>query len=168
MRILILAATTLLVAGASVAAGEPAGSQRSTGNTETRVAAPTPAPAPAATPAPVQPQEPVRVALAGSETRKLVEGKASAASPAVVLWAAPTGRMLNVQLMTQGNKAALVVYQPGDEQPSPGTSPQDGAIRWIGENSKSGELRFEVHTKATAEIAFKLGLEIAGEGDAKP
>jgi len=69
--------------------------------------------------------------------------------------------MLNIQLMTEGNSASLVVFQPGEDEPTPGAGPKDGAIRWIGAASRAGELRLEVHTKAKGEISFKLGVELA-------
>jgi hypothetical protein len=168
-------AVAVVVAACSAFA---ASDQRSTGNVETHVAAPAPtaaeaataksAPSPATVPIDVKPQEPVRVVFQGDLTRKLVEGKASAAHPAVVLWTAPADKMLNAQLMTQGNTAALVIFQPGAKEPMPGTTPRDGAIRWIGATAKAGELRLEVHTKSVTDVAFKLGLEVAPEGNAEP
>jgi hypothetical protein len=156
LRPLLVSALLLTLGAAAARAGEqPPVTERSTANAESRVAEAKP-------PAPPVPREPIRVALAGAETRKLVEGKTSAASPAVVLWAAPTDRMLNVQLMTEGNAAAMVVFQPGEDEPMPGAGPKDGAIRWIGSAGRAGELRFEVHTKASGEIPFKLGVELAG------
>ena len=52
----------------------------------------------------------------------------------------------------------IVVFQPGAEISDGGTKPEDGAIRWIGANGKSGDLRIEVHTRSEAEVPFKLGL----------
>ena len=85
-----------------------------------------------------------------------------------MLWAAPTGAMLNVQLMIQGNAGAVVIYQPGAKEPDSGTARADGATRWIGECSKGGDLRLEVYPKGTAEVAFKLGLEVVPETPGQP
>lgn len=156
LRPLLVSALCLSLGAAAARAGEaPAATQRSTGNVESRVEGTQPGARPAA------PREPIKVLLAGAETRKLVEGKTSAASPAVVLWTAPADRMLNIQLMTEGNTASLVVFQPGEDEPTPGAGPKDGVIRWIGAANRAGEMRLEVHTKAAAETAFKLGVEIA-------
>ena len=156
LRLLLVSVLCLTLGAAAARAGEtPAAPERSTGNVESRVADAKPATPPAA------PRDPIPVALAGSETRKLVEGKTSAARPAVVLWAAPADRMLNIQLMTEGNSASLVVFQPGEDEPMPGAGPKDGAIRWIGAVGRAGELRLEVHTEAEAETPFKLGVELA-------
>jgi hypothetical protein len=155
LRTLLVSALCLCLGTAGARASDPqATAGRSTGNTETQVAEAKPATPPA-------PRAPIQVALAGAEKRKLVEGKASAASPGVVLWTAPPDRMLNIQLMTEGNSASLVVFQPGEDEPTPGAGPKDGAIRWIGAASRAGELRLEVHTKAAGEVSFKLGVELA-------
>jgi hypothetical protein len=100
------------------------------------------------------------VALAEGKTRHLVEGMVRAGSPAVVLWEAPVGRMLNAQAMSDGYHARVSVFQPGAERPDAGTAPEDGAIRWIGECTKAGEMRFEVTSTSETDAPFKLGLEI--------
>lgn len=162
LRLLFVSALCLSLGAAAARAGDPPAAGRSTGNVESRVTETAPAPAPAA------PREPIPVALAGTETRKLVEGRTSADRPAAVLWSAPTERMLNIQLMTEGNVASLVVFQPGSDEPTPGAGPKDGAIRWIGAAARAGELRLEVHTKSKEEIPFKLGVELSTAGLDQP
>lgn len=146
LRLALLAA----LAASPLFAQAPA-DPRSTGSTETELK-------PAALPP--KPQAPVKVVLAEGKTRHLVEGTARAGSPAVVLWEAPVGRMLNAQAMSDGYHAHIAVYQPGAERPDGGAAPEDGAIRWIGECTRAGEMRFEVHSKSTTDAPFKLGLEI--------
>lgn len=124
---------------------------RSTGATESSVK-------PAALPP--GPQPPVTAVFAEGRNRHLVEGVVRAGSPAIVLWEAPVGKMLNAQAMSDGYHARLSIYQPGSERPDGGTAPEDGAIRWIGECSKPGELRIEVHSTSETDAPFKLGLEI--------
>ncbi|GMU65074.1 MAG: hypothetical protein AMXMBFR36_13480 [Acidobacteriota bacterium] len=148
-RLLRLALLAALVA-VPMLAQTPA-DQRSTGGTETELK-------PAALPP--GPQAPVKVVLAEGKTRHLVEGMVRAGSPAVVLWEAPVGRMLNAQAMSDGYHARVAVYQPGAERPDGGAAPEDGAIRWIGECTRAGELRFEVHSTSKTDAPFKLGLEI--------
>lgn len=109
---------------------------------------------------PPGPQKPVKVVFAAGRNRHLVEGTVREGSPAVVLWEAPVGRMLNAQAMSDGNHARVSVYQPGAEKADGGTAPEDGAIRWIGECTTPGEMRFEVHTRSSSDAPFKLGLEI--------
>ena len=113
------------------------------------------------------PQPPVKAVFAAGRNRHLVEGMVRAGSPAVVVWEAPVGRMLNVQAMSDDNHARVSVYQPGSDRADGGTAPEDGAIRWIGECTKSGEMRFEVHTQSTTDAPYKLGLEIV-EATAAP
>jgi hypothetical protein len=140
----------LLLASAPLLAQTPA-DPRSAGATESSVK-------PAGLPP--GPQAPVKVVFAEGKSRHLVEGVARAGSPAVVLWEAPVGRMLNAQAMSDDYHARLSIYQPGSERPDGGTAPEDGAIRWIGECSKPGELRVEVHSTSATDAPFKLGLEI--------
>ena len=147
MRSRFLAALLILAGSvAAIAADDPPASERSTGNLASSVKPPVP-------------QEPIKVAIPAGESRKLVEGKASRTSPAVVLWAAPQGPMLTAELVGgEGQSFSIVVFQPGAEISDGGTRPEDGAIRWIGANGKSGDLRIEVHTRSEAEVPFKLGL----------
>jgi hypothetical protein len=146
IRTVLLAALAAAPLVAQVPSAPP-----STGATETSVQ-------PAALPP--GPQAPVKAVFAEGKNRHLVEGVARAGSPAVVLWEAPVGRMLNAQAMSDGYHARLSIYQPGSERPDGGTAPEDGAIRWIGECSKAGELRVEVHSTSPTDAPFKLGLEI--------
>lgn len=124
---------------------------RSTGASETGVK-------PAALPP--GPQAPVKVVLAEGRNRHLVEGVVRAGSPAVILWEAPVGRMLNAQAMSDDNHARVAVYQPGSARADAGAGPEDGAIRWIGECTRAGEMKFEVYTASKTDAPFKLGLEI--------
>lgn len=147
MRSRFLAALLILAGPAAAAtADDPATAERSTGNLASELKPPVP-------------REPIQVAIPAGENRKLVEGKVSRSSPAVVLWAAPQGAMLTAELVgNEGQQFSIVVFQPGAETSDGGTRPEDGAIRWIGANGKSGDLRIEVHTRSEAEVPFKLGL----------
>jgi hypothetical protein len=109
---------------------------------------------------PPGPQAPVKVVFAAGRNRHLVEGVVRAGSPAVILWEAPVGRMLNAQAMSDDNHARVAVYQPGSTRADAGAGPEDGAIRWIGACARAGEMKFEVLTASQAEAPLKLGLEI--------
>jgi hypothetical protein len=109
---------------------------------------------------PPGPQAPVRAVFAEGRNRHLIEGVVREGSPAVVLWQAPVGRMLNAQAMSDGNHARVAVYQPGSDRADGGAGPTDGAIRWIGECTRAGEMRFEIYTASKTDAPFKLGLEI--------
>jgi len=143
-------ALLVLLAAAPLLAQTPA-DPRSTGATESGVK-------PAGLPP--GPQAPVKAVFAEGRNRHLVEGVVRAGSPAIVLWEAPVGRMLNAQAMSDTYHARLSIYQPGSGRPDGGTAPEDGAIRWIGECSRAGELRIEVHSTSETDAPFKLGLEI--------
>jgi hypothetical protein len=109
---------------------------------------------------PPGPQAPIKVVFAEGRNRHLVEGVVRAGSPAVVLWEPPVGRMLNAQAMSDDNHARVAVYQPGSARADAGAGPEDGAIRWIGECTRAGEMKFEVLTASKSDAPFKLGLEI--------
>lgn len=148
---------TLAAAGVAALAADspPATAERSTGNTQTTVAPV----APVAPATPAVPQTPVRAEFEAGKNRKLVEGKVRKGSPAVILWAAAQNQMLSAELVAADKSLSLVVFQPGADESDGRTKPEDGAIRWIGANSKSGDLRLEVHSSSEAELPFKLGLE---------
>lgn len=110
---------------------------------------------------PAAPREPLRGVLPEGGNRVTVEGKTSAASPAAVLWAAPTGRMLNVRLSSPGSQAWMVIYRLGSDKAENGAGETDEAIGWISQIDSAGDLRFEVRTRSAEEIPFRVLLEVS-------
>ena len=158
-----LAGVVLIQAGSATAASTD---ERSTGNLQTTTATAASADERSTgnlqtTVAPAEPLPPIRVEFPAGAERKLVEGKVRKGTPAVVLWAAPQDRMLSAEIVGQGVPISLSVYQPGAEKADGGTSPEDGAIRWIGACGKPGDLRFEIHSRADTEQTFRLGLTVS-------
>ncbi|HSM14728.1 MAG TPA: hypothetical protein VLA66_11745 [Thermoanaerobaculia bacterium] len=156
-RILLLAP---LVASIALVARTAPADEPSTGQTETRVVETTASTGAVETAVvPVAPREPIRFEL-GTESRRLIEGRTSAASSATVTGATPVGSMVNARLSSPENQARIAVFQPGSETAEPGTLPEDGAIAWIGTQAREGELRFVVHTASEIEIPFRIQLEV--------
>ncbi len=149
-----LASTSVLSALLALAVAAPAAARADDPTPSTGATATTTAP-------PAAPREPLRGVLPEGGNQVTVEGKTSAASPASVLWAAPTGRMLNVRLSSPGGQAWMVVFRPGSDRAENGAGETDGAIAWISQIDSAGDLRFEVRTRSTEEIPFRVLLEVA-------
>jgi hypothetical protein len=136
-----------------------------TPTTPTAPKEPAAAPETAKAQVPAKPQEPHKVVFGTGETKRMVEGKTRAGDSAIVLFAAPVDQMFNVRLSSPDNRAILLVYQPGADEPDAGTREKEGAIGWTGVCEKKGDLKLEVRTKSETDLPFRLEIALpTGEG----
>lgn len=130
-----------------------------------------PTPSTAATTTTVEkstPREPIRALLGSEATQVTVEGKTSATRPGVVLFAAPVDRMMRIRISSPEHQARLVVYRPGADKGDLGAAEEDGAIMWISQIDKPGDLRLEARTLSETELPFRIEIEVPPADGAAP
>ncbi len=119
------------------------------------------APAASSPPGLAAPESPVRLSLAAGEPKASYLGKASSDRPATILITLPAHETATIGVSSPGNVARLVLYAPDATTPLQGTSPQDGAIRWMGRVDAPGDLRAVV-VMPGAETPFRIEVSRGG------
>jgi hypothetical protein len=101
----------------------------------------------------------LRFAFPAGESRGTMLGSAVAGRPAVFLVPVPARTALTIGVQSKTNEARFSIYEAGSEAPLAGTRPEDGAVRWIGQSNRGGDLRVVVHTRG-AETPVRLEVSI--------
>jgi hypothetical protein len=111
--------------------------------------------------------EPIRFVFPEGQSRGEVEGVAGPGRPAVFLVTVPARTALTVGVASKSNEARFSIYEEGSSEPIHGTQPDWGAVRWIGQSRKGGELRVVVFTSGV-ETPVRLQVSIDRELDFNP
>jgi hypothetical protein len=101
----------------------------------------------------------LRFELPAGESRGTMLGTAAAGRPAVFLVPVPAKTALTIGVQSKTNEARFSIFEAGSEAPLAGTRPEDGAVRWIGQSDRGGDLRVVVHTRG-AETPVRLEVSI--------
>lgn len=83
------------------------------------------------------------------------EGKVAAERPVTFLFRAAAPGLVSIGVSSPQNAARISVYLGDATQAAPGTTVEDGAIRWSSEFAASEAVRIIVHTSG-AEIPFRV------------
>ncbi|MEO8197978.1 MAG: hypothetical protein ABI689_14775 [Thermoanaerobaculia bacterium] len=83
------------------------------------------------------------------------EGKVTAARPVTFLFRAAAPGLVSIGVSSPQNAARISVYLGDATQAAPGTTVEDGAIRWSSEFAGGEAVKIVVHTSG-AEIPFRL------------
>ena len=105
-----------------------------------------------------EPQALVPAPLAAGATGPAVargEGKVAAGRPVAFLFRATAPGLISIGVSSPQNAARISVYLGEATQAAPGTTVEDGAIRWSSEFSAGEAVKIVVHT-AGAEIPFRV------------
>lgn len=105
-----------------------------------------------------EPQALVPAPLAAGATGPAVargEGKVAAGRPVAFLFRATAPGLISIGVSSPQNAARISVYLGAATEAAPGTTVEDGAIRWSSEFSAGEAVKIVVHT-AGAEIPFRV------------
>lgn len=83
------------------------------------------------------------------------EGKVAAGRPVAFLFRATAPGLISIGVSSPQNAARISVYLGAATEAAPGTTVEDGAIRWSSEFSAGEAVKIVVHT-AGAEIPFRV------------
>lgn len=105
-----------------------------------------------------EPQPLVTVPLAAGATGPAVargEGKVAAGRPVAFQFRAAAAGLVSIGVSSPQNAARISVYVGSATHAAPGTTVEDGAIRWSSEFAAGETVKILVHT-AGAEIPFRV------------